>query len=54
MSALENAFSDGLKSFQLTPSLTIFVAKDCSAYLANTSEIKIVVDRNEPLLKIKA
>ena len=36
VSALENAFSDGLKSFQLTPSLTIFVANDCSAYLANT------------------
>ena len=54
VTALENAFSDGLKSFQLTPSLTIFVATDGSAYVANTSEIEVVVDRNEPLLKIKA
>ena len=54
VTALENAFSDVLKSFQVTPSLTIFVAADHSAYLANTSDIEIVVDRNEPLLKIKA
>ena len=54
VTALENAFADGLKTFQLTPSLTIFVATDRSAYLANTSDLEIVVDRHEPLLKIKA
>ena len=54
LTKLESAYPGGLQTLALSPSLSLVVASDRSAYIVNSSETEIVVDKNESLLKIKA
>ena len=54
LSKLESAYPGGLQTLALSPSLSLVVASDRSAYVVNSSETEIVVDKNESLFKIKA
>ena len=54
LSKLESAYPAGLQILALSPSLSLVVAPDRSAYIVNFSDAEIVVEKNEPLLRIKA
>ena len=54
LSKLEAAYPAGLRTLALSGSLSLLVASDGSAYIVNITGAEIIVDKNEPLLRIKA